>query len=128
MLADLRAFLLRGNVLDLAVAVIIGTAFGTIVTAFVNVVLALVGALFAVPDFSAGVLTLNGANIPVGALAAAVVNFMLVGTALFAVVKVASRSQRTRLEEVVVPDSDEVLVLREIRDALRSRGDADPRR
>lgn len=125
MLADLRAFLLRGNVLDLAVAVIIGTAFGTIVTAFVNVVLALVGALFAVPDFSAGVLTLNGANIPVGALVAAVVNFMLVGTALFAVVKVASRLQRTRLE-VPVPDSDEVLVLREIRDALRSGRDGGP--
>jgi len=61
-LADQKAFLLRGNVVDLAVAVILGMAFNAVVSAFVAVLLALVGAVFRVPDLSAGVVTVRAAR------------------------------------------------------------------
>jgi len=121
-LADLKAFLLRGNVVDLAVAVILGMAFNAVVSAFVAVLLALVGAVFRVPDLSAGVVTVRGSAVPTGALAAAVLNFWLVGTALFVVVRAAKRFQRPPVESTPAPESDEVVLLREIRDELRARG------
>jgi len=60
--------------------------------------------------------------VPTGALAAAVLNFLLVGTALFAIVRAAKRFQRPPVESTPAPESDEVVLLREIRDELRAGG------
>lgn len=120
MLADLKAFLLRGNVLDLAVAVILGVAFGGIVSAFATMLLQLVGSLFSVPDLSQGVTTVRGADIATGAFVQAIINFLIVGTALFFVVRLAARLERPSPDATPV-ETDEVILLREIRDLLQAQ-------
>ena len=118
MLRDLRAFLLRGNILDLAVAVILGIAFNAIVTAFVHFLMDVIGSLFGEPDFDALAINVGGDRLVYGPILTAIVNFLFVGTALFLIIRVASRLQRPQ-EESPTPDSDEVVLLREIRDTLR---------
>jgi large conductance mechanosensitive channel len=120
MLRDLRAFLLRGNVLDLAVAFVLGTAFGAVVNTFAkNVLLGLVSAFLGVPDFDDVGIGLGGDRLwLVGPFLTAVVNFLLIGTALFFIIRMAARFQRPA-DETPTPDSDEVVLLREIRDTLR---------
>lgn len=118
MLRDLRAFLLRGNIIDLAVAVILGIAFNDIVTAFVDFLMDVIGSFFGEPDFDALAINVGGEQLVYGTIITAIINFLLVGTALFFIVRVASRLQRPQ-EESPTPDSDEVVLLREIRDTLR---------
>jgi len=81
---EFRAFVLRGNVLDLAVAVIIGAAFGAVVTALVeNILTPLIAAIFGKPDFSNLSFTINNSQIMYGAFLNAVIAFLLVAAALF---------------------------------------------
>ena len=94
MLKDLKAFLLRGNVVDLAVAVVIGAAFGAIVTSFVNDIitpLILKPALKAAHVENIAQLSWNG--VAYGSFLSAVINFLVVGTVLFFVVKAAEKAQ-----------------------------------
>lgn len=123
MLHRYKAFLFRGNLLDLAVAFILGVAFAAVVTAFTDgVVMALIAAVFGQPSFDAVIWHVGDGQILVGEFLTALVNFLLVASVLFFLVEAAARFQR-RPEEEETPDSDEVLVLREIRDLLqRSRG------
>ncbi len=84
MFKGFRDFILRGNVLDLAVAVVIGAAFGAVVTAFVgNILTPLIAAIVAKPDFSALVLKLNGSEIKYGLFLNALISFLLVGSAVY---------------------------------------------
>jgi large conductance mechanosensitive channel len=84
MLKGLRQFLLRGNVLDLAVAVVIGGAFGAVVNAMVKDLLTpLIAAIGGQPDFSAIVFVANGSKFLVGDFVNAVVSFLLIGTAVY---------------------------------------------
>jgi large conductance mechanosensitive channel len=84
MLSGFRQFILRGNVIDLAVAVVIGGAFGAVVTALVkDLMTPLIGAIVGKPDFSALVLTTNGSPILLGDFVNAVVSFLLVAAALY---------------------------------------------
>ena len=79
-----KAFLLRGNVLDLAVAVVMGGAFGAVVTALVkDLITPLIAALVGKPDFSAIAFTVNNSKFLVGDFINAVVSFLLVGTAVY---------------------------------------------
>lgn len=81
---EFRAFVLRGNVLDLAVAVIIGAAFGAVVTSLVeNILTPLIAAIFGKPDFSNLSFTINNSQIMYGAFLNAVIAFLLVAAALF---------------------------------------------
>src|SRR5450755_3759000 len=78
MLKGFRDFILRGNVVDLAVAVVIGGAFGTIVTSLVkDIITPLIAAIFQKPDFSALVLKIHGANITYGNFLNAAIAFLL---------------------------------------------------
>lgn len=87
MLKGFRAFLLRGNVVDLAVAVVIGGAFGTVVTALVKDLLTpLIAAVAGQPDFSAIVFTVNGSRFLVGDFINAVLSFVLIAAAMYFVV------------------------------------------
>jgi large conductance mechanosensitive channel len=84
MLKGFREFLLRGNVIDLAVAVIIGAAFTAIVTSFVeNIITPLIAAIVGKPDFSALVLHLGSGVIKYGAFLNAVVSFLLIATVVY---------------------------------------------
>ncbi len=107
MLTGFRQFVLRGNVLDLAVAVVMGGAFGAVITALVKDLLTpLIGALAGTPDFSAIVLSVNGSALLVGDFMNAVLAFLLVATALyfFVVAPVnALAARRARGEESADP-------------------------
>ena len=126
MLKELKAFLLRGNVVDLAVAVIIGAAFGAIVTSFVNDVitpLILNPALKAAGVEKIAELTWNG--VAYGSFLSAVINFLVIGTVLFFVVKAAEKAQNlgkkeeAAEEEIAGPTQEELLA--EIRDLLANK-------
>ena len=126
MLKELKAFLLRGNVVDLAVAVVIGAAFGAIVTSFVNDIitpLILNPALKAAGVEKIAELTWNG--VAYGSFLSAVINFLVIGTVLFFVVKAAEKAQNlgkkeeATEEEVAAPTQEELLA--EIRDLLANK-------
>ena len=126
MLKELKNFLLRGNVVDLAVAVIIGAAFGAIVTSFVNDIitpLILNPALKAAGVEKISELTWNG--VAYGSFLSAVINFLVIGTVLFFVVKAAEKAQNlgkkeeAAEEEVAGPTQEELLA--EIRDLLANK-------
>ena len=106
MLRGFKEFVLRGNVLDLAVAVVIGGAFGAVVTALVkDLITPLIGAVAGKPDFSALVVTVNGSQFLIGDFLNAVVSFLLISLAvyLFVVAPVNALVARRRRGE---PPSD----------------------
>ncbi|MEX2229040.1 MAG: large conductance mechanosensitive channel protein MscL [Dehalococcoidia bacterium] len=84
MASDFKQFLLRGNVVDLAVAVVIGVAFGAVVTSLVeNLITPLIAAIFGEPDFSALSFTINGAVFGYGAFLNALIAFITIAAAVF---------------------------------------------
>jgi large conductance mechanosensitive channel len=118
-LQDLKKFLLRGNVIDLAVAVIIGIAFGVVVSSLVNdVIMGVIGAVFGKPNFNDLTFDLGEGVVRYGRFITAVVNFLVIGTVLFVIVRTAelffSRAEKKPTE---------VELLTEIRDELRRRDD-----
>ena len=83
-MGDFKRFLLRGNVVDLAVAVVIGAAFGAVVTALVeDVITPLIGSIGGQPDFSALTLTVNGSVIKYGHFLNAVISFVILAAVIF---------------------------------------------
>jgi large conductance mechanosensitive channel len=79
-----KQFMLRGNVLDLAVAVVMGAAFGAVVTALVkDLITPLIAAIVGKPDFSAIVFTVNRSKFSIGDFINAVVSFLLIGSAVY---------------------------------------------
>jgi large conductance mechanosensitive channel len=87
MLNEFKAFLFRGNIVDLAVAVVIGLAFTAVVTALVaDILTPLIAAIFGSHDFSALTFTINGSTFKYGDLINAVISFVLIAAAVFFVV------------------------------------------
>jgi large conductance mechanosensitive channel len=84
MLKGFREFVLRGNVVDLAVAVVIGTAFGAVITALVkDLITPLIAALVGTPDFSAYGVTIGGSRLLVGDFLNALISFVLIAAAVY---------------------------------------------
>jgi len=84
MLAEFKAFLMRGNVVDLAVAVVIGAAFGLVIQAFVaDIITPIIAAIFGKPDFSNLTFTINGSVFRYGDFLNAVIAFVAVAAAIF---------------------------------------------
>jgi large conductance mechanosensitive channel len=84
MFKGFKTFMMRGNVIDLAVAVVIGAAFGAVVTSFVtNILTPLIAAIVGKPDFSAFNVTVNGAVISYGVFLNALIAFLLVAAAIY---------------------------------------------
>src|SRR5258707_7083216 len=82
MLKGFRQFIMRGNVIDLAVAVVIGAAFGTVVSSFVgNIITPLLAAILAKPDFSGFKLTIHGSVVAYGVFLNALIRFLMVAAA-----------------------------------------------
>ena len=129
MLKGFKEFISRGNVVELAVGVIIGAAFKNIVDALVDgIINPLIAAVIGKPDFSdAFILTLNGTDVKFGLLITAVINFLLMAFAIYFCIVVpmnALNARRKKDEEETAEEeaSDEVKLLTEIRDAL-AKGD-----
>ena len=126
MLKDLKNFLLRGNVVDLAVGVIIATAFGAIITSFVNDIitpLLLNPALEAAQVKNIAELAWNG--VTYGKFLSAVINFVVIGTVLFFMVKGIEKAQNLRKKEEVAEEAPagptELEVLQEIKALLEKK-------
>ena len=124
-----RDFIARGNVIDLAVAVVIGAAFTGVVQAFVKDILTpLIAAIFGKQDFSSLTFTINGSEFRYGDLVNAVINFVLVAAAIYFFVVVPMNHLLSRLKRNTEPESEapapDVLLLTEIRDLLRAQGGA----
>jgi large conductance mechanosensitive channel len=120
-LKGFKDFLMRGNVVDLAVAVVIGTAFGALVKTFVELMMSLIGKVGGQPDFSGW----KPYDLPLGAFVTALVSFLIVAASVYFVVvmplnKLAQRRARGVEPETAAP-SEEVALLTEIRDSLRAR-------
>jgi large conductance mechanosensitive channel len=106
MAGGFKQFLLRGNVVDLAVGVVIGAAFGGVVTAFTKDLLTpLIAAIVAKPDFSAIQFTVNNSKFPVGDFINAIVSFLIIATAVyyFVVLPVNALVSRARKEPPADP-------------------------
>lgn len=120
---EFKAFILRGNVLDLAVAVIIGVAFNEVVRSLTNdILLVFVAAVFGEPSFNDVTIGIGDGVLRVGSFLTAVINFVLIAAVVFLVVKVAASlmpRKPTPEDEAPIP-SDEALILGEIRDLLRA--------
>ena len=126
MLKGFRDFLMRGNVVDLAVAVVIGAAFGAVVAAFAtDFIGGIIGAIGGTPDFGDAGVTVNGSKIVYGSTINALINFAIVAAAVyfFVVIPMQGSPPRQRAEadaETPAP-SDEAVLLTEIRDLLAAR-------
>jgi len=127
MVKGFKDFLMRGNVVDLAVAVVIGAAFGRVINAVVNgFINPLIAAVFGKPNLTqVAAFRLNGADFSIGLILNEVVNFLLVAAAVYFVIvlpinKLAERRKRGVEPEPEAP-SEDVIVLTEIRDLLRSQ-------
>ena len=142
MLREFRDFIARGNVLDLAVAVIIGAAFATITTSLTeDVIMPVASWIFGGLDFSSKFMILgtvpdsyHGSLTDYAALRAAgvamlgwgkfltvIINFIILAFVIFLIVRTANRMKKKAEEAAPAPDPEEVQLLREIRDALKAK-------
>ena len=129
MIKEFRDFILRGNVIDLAVAVVIGAAFGAVVTAFVaSFVTPLIAAIGGNPDFSALAFTINGSRFTYGAFLNALISFLSIAAVIFFFIVKPMNTLMARAAAKDEPASDapseDIVLLTEIRDELRGRGAA----
>jgi large conductance mechanosensitive channel len=126
MIKEFREFLLRGNVVDLAVAVVIGAAFGVVITSVVEDLLTpLIAAVAGEPDFGGLTFTINESVFRYGEFLNAVFSFVTIGAAVFFfVVKPINTLMARRkagLEPEVEAVPEDVVLLGEIRDLLKAR-------
>jgi large conductance mechanosensitive channel len=125
MIKEFREFLMRGNVVDLAVAVVLGAAFGALVTSLVNdVLMQIIGIFIGKPDFGGLTFTINDSVIRYGSFLNALITFVTIAAAIFFfVVKpvnalMARRKAGLEPEPEAVPE--DVVLLGEIRDLLKA--------
>jgi large conductance mechanosensitive channel len=132
MLTGFKNFIMKGNVVDLAVAVVMGTAFGAVVTALVNkVLMPFIAGLVGSPNFdSFAKVDFNGNAMEFGVLLTAIVNFLLIAAAIYFVVvmpmnhMIERRNRRLGINQNVKEEAAEdpqIALLTEIRDSLRDR-------
>ena len=124
LLTEFKSFIAKGNVIQLAVAVIIGGAFGKIVDALVNSLLnPIIGAITRTESLATLNIELAGfAKLGYGAFLAAVVNFLIVAAVIFLIIKLMSKAgiaTEQKTKDPVTPE--DILLLREIRDSLKKK-------
>jgi large conductance mechanosensitive channel len=121
MLREFRDFAVRGNVVDLAVGVIIGTAFGKIVSSLVgDIVMPVIGALIAGFDYKELYIQVGGAKIMYGIFLSNVIDFVIIAWVIFLAVKAINHFRRHE-EPAAAPPSRQEKLLEEIRDLLKEK-------
>lgn len=122
MLKEFKKFIARGNVLDLAVGVIVGGAFSSIVTSLVNNIFTpVIGLIVGGVDFSNLSITFRDTKIMYGAFIQSIIDFLIVALCLFLVVKAVNKVTHKREEKTAKPTkSDELKTLEEIRDIIKN--------
>ena len=124
MLKEFRAFMLRGNIIELAVAIVIGAAFGALVTSLVaNLLTPIVAAIIGKPDFSNLTFAINGSVFHYGSFLNALIAFISIAAAVFFFVvrPVDAIQRRMGIEKPEDGRSDEATLLEEIRDVLKEQ-------
>jgi large conductance mechanosensitive channel len=128
MLNEFKEFAMKGNVVDLAVAVVIGAAFGRIVTSLVaDIITPLIGVLLGGIDFSSLTYQVGEATLTYGVFVQAIIDFIIVAFAIFLVVKginrarAADRKPEPEATETPAEPAEDIKLLREIRDAVQKR-------
>lgn len=126
MLKEFKAFISKGNVIDLAVGVIIGAAFGKIVSSLVNdILMPVIGIIFGGLDFEALSVTIGEASINYGLFIQSIVDFFIIALTIFLIVKLVGKLRKPKPEESAKapePSAEEKL-LAEIRDLLKAKQD-----
>ena len=124
-MGDFKKFISRGNVVDMAVGVIVGGAFGKIVTSLVNdILMPLIGTVLGGLDFTSLSIQIQDATIAYGSFIQAIVDFLIIAFCIFIMVKLFEKFKFEEKEEVKVEESkksDEVQLLEEIRDLLKKQ-------
>ena len=120
---DFRDFILRGNVLDLAVAVVIGAAFNAVVNSMVNdIIMPIIAGIIGKPSFDDLTFTLGDATVFYGKFLTALVNFLIIAATIFVIIRafesLQNRRRQGEIEEPEAAKTDEVLLLEQIRDLL----------
>ncbi len=120
---EFKTFALKGNVVDMAIGVIIGGAFTSIVNSLVNDIFTpLIGVITGGWDFSNMVITVGTANVMVGSFINAVISFLIVALCLFSLVKAMNKLIKKKAEPAPAPaPSEDVVLLTEIRDLLKNK-------
>lgn len=123
---DFKSFIARGNVVDLAVGVVIGSAFGKIVSSIVDdILMPIIGVLIGGIDFSSLSVKVGEANVAYGKFLQNVIDFLIIAFFVFLIVKFFERFNKKEAEEVAaeedVKEDEKILLLREIRDALKNK-------
>ncbi len=124
LLGEFKAFAMRGNVVDLAVAVVIGAAFGKIVSSLVeNIITPLIGVLIGGVNFTGLSIQVGDSLVAYGVFLQSVFDFVIVAFAIFMAIKALKRLEKPApsVEKTEAQPSEEVVLLREIRDLLRQR-------
>ncbi|MGE5309874.1 MAG: large conductance mechanosensitive channel protein MscL, partial [Sphaerimonospora mesophila] len=117
-----KEFISRGNVVDLAVGVIIGGAFGKIVSSLVSdIIMPLIGILLGGADLSALAFNIGDARIAYGSFLQNIIDFLIIGASIFIFVKLINSLNRKKTEEEAAPKKEDpqLALLREIRDELK---------
>ena len=117
MLTGFKEFIMRGNVVDLAVAVVIGAAFGKIIDAIAtDLIGGLIAAVVGKPDFNSLTFKLGDTAINYGTTITALINFLILAFVIFMIVRSANKVMK-RAEDAGTPE--DILLLREIRDSVK---------
>jgi large conductance mechanosensitive channel len=120
LVGEFKEFALKGSVLDLAIGIVIGSAFGAIVNSFVNdLIMPLIGFITAGKDFSKMQVHLGEATIMYGSFIQTLVNFFVIAISIFIMVKFINVLRRPKKDEVEPEISKETEILTEIRDILK---------
>lgn len=122
MLKDFKEFAFQGNLIDLAVAVIFGAAFGAIITSLVDdIIMPLVGALMGGTDFSSLAIEVGSATIMYGAFIQIIVNFLIIAASIFFALRFILRHKKEVVEEETMEVDAQEQLLIEIRDLLKTQ-------
>ena len=121
LIKEFIAFISKGNVIDLAVGVVIGSAFGKIVTSLVdNIIMPLIGIILGGVNFSTLTIKVKDAVIAYGLFIQNIIDFLIIALCIFLCIKLISKFKRKKEEVVEEPKKDEqILLLEEIRDLLK---------
>jgi len=121
MLKEFKEFAMRGNIVDLAVAVIIGGAFGSVIAALTDsLIMPLISMLLGKDGVGGLYFTISGTIFPIGVFLQAVINFILIAFVLFLIIKAMNSMKEKEITAPAAPP-EQIELLREIRDALKNR-------
>lgn len=122
-LQEFQDFAMKGNVMDLAIAVVVGTAFGRIATSLVdNIIMPLFGGLIGGINFSNMSVMVRQVEITYGVFIQSIIEFVIIAFAIFVVIKLMNtlhKKEEAKKEEKAKEPKEDIVLLREIRDSLR---------